>query len=577
MNSNRKRALLTTIIIGVIAWSIFHFLFYYREQPLPLSKSPLSFQAAEAHRLTREFVTQFPNRALGSIESRQSTGFIHDYLINLGYSVGYSHFDARIAGRLEVGRNIRAYRQGRNPDLLALVAHFDTAKTTVQGAMDNGSGVGVLLELARVFAANPTNRSILLIFTDGEEYGMLGARDLAENDPDRSRIAAALSLDHVAIGDLGAFCLGETGQFQGFTPPWLRQLTRIAAEAESIPVLEPYGISENLERAILISWADQGPFLAAGIPAINLGSESRNKLLEREIHHSAQDTIEKITAESIEKYGRAAERIVRSLDELPKIPGNRSDALRILDGRYIKTWIVSVLHIISLAPPLLLVFLFLISTRRLQGGMGVVREFVAVLATALPFWIIFLLIKVAVRLRLIPVYTLYPATIKDPVLVHPLWGILASIFGVSLFIALVCFVIFRYSYRERPAPDFRSSKLSLIILLLLGVVLALLYNSYWAFSFLLFPSWIWGMTDIGKSRAARGVRWILILAAGIPYYAVLIFYASRLGMRWNFIWYQALALSSGMFTAPAYFLATIVVAIGIRFLVIQSHKGVGTN
>ena len=73
------------------------------------------------------------------------------------------------------------FRQGQGAETLAVIAHFDTAPTANQGAAANGSGIGVLLELARVFAESPTHRSLLVIFSDGGEYGSLGAKDIAES------------------------------------------------------------------------------------------------------------------------------------------------------------------------------------------------------------------------------------------------------------------------------------------------------------------------------------------------------------------------------------------------------------
>jgi Zn-dependent M28 family amino/carboxypeptidase len=96
----------------------------------------------------------------------------------------------------------------------------------------------VLLELARVFSGSPTRRSLLFIFTDGGEWGSVGAKDIAETYPQRGRIVAALSLDHVSSGDLAAFYMESTGQLNGFAPPCLRQIARGAAETQGLPVME---------------------------------------------------------------------------------------------------------------------------------------------------------------------------------------------------------------------------------------------------------------------------------------------------------------------------------------------------
>jgi hypothetical protein len=572
MDSKQTRIVYGASFFVLLTLIIFPLIFSTREKAMPLSPAPLAFDAPEAFKLTRDFVTQFPNRIFGSIESRQSTGYIHDYLQQLGYSINYVHFDGRIARHREVGRNILVYKKGQIPEILVLIAHLDTARTTGQGAMDDGSGVGVLLELARIFSSEPTHRSLLFVFSDGEEWGMLGARDIAANYAERNRIAAVLSLDHVGIGDLESFCLEETGQLKGFTPPWLRHLARQAAESQGLPVRSPGGFSEYLERAVLISQADQGPFLAAGIPAINLGSESRERSLEKEIYHSERDTIENLKPESFGRYGRVAERLVRTLDDLPSIPLQSSNSLRLWNSLYVKPGVMWVIQLLIFLPPVLVLIILFMNCRRRLRRVDVGREFLAFLATVLPLWIVDFLIKLARALRLIPEYTLYPATLKDAVLQNPAWGILAGIFGTALFAAAVCYIIAKFSFRDLPRPDFRISKLVLLTLLLVIVVLSLFHNPYWTSLFFALPAWVWAFAGHSQALGARMWNRILILAAGVVYYAVLWIYASRTGMNWNFVWYQVLALSTGLFAKSAYILATGIIAIGIRFLAIQSHN-----
>jgi hypothetical protein len=88
---------------------------------------------------------------------------------------------------------------------------------------------------------------------------------------------------------------------------------------------------------------------------------------------------------------------------------------------------------------------------------------------------------------------------------------------------------------------------------------------------LLLPAWVWALVGWDRALSKRMRNWIWLLAAGIPYYAALWVYASRLEMGCNFIWYQVLALSTGMFSTAGYFLAAVAIALGIRFLAIQSY------
>jgi hypothetical protein len=572
MDSKQTKIVLAVMILVLAAWILSLWLFSYREQAWPLSSTASAFDESRAYRLTRDFVTQYPIRTLGSIESRQATGYIHDHLEKLGYSVSYSHFDARIARRKQVGRNVLGYKEGQSPEILALVAHLDTATTTVQGAMDNGSGVGVLLELARIFASERNHRSLLIIFSDGAEWGSLGARDLADSYPERNRIVAVLSLDHVASGELSSFCLEATGQLKGFAPPWLRRLARDAAQSEGIPAAGASGFSEYLERAFLVSWADQGPFLSAGIPSINLGSESKDRKLEKEIYHSARDTVEKLKPASVGAYGSVAERIVRTLDSMPSMPSQSPAPFRLWDVLFLRPAAVSALQFLLFLPTALVFFFHVKGYFRQLKPILVGREILAFVGTVLPFWAIYPSIALSRALRLIPTYTLYPATLKDPVLENPPWGILAGIAGISLFVGVICYVLAKFSFTEIPKPSYYSSKAVLMAFLLIGAGLSLSYNFYWATLFFALPAWIWALVGMGNSARRHARDSILIVAAGIPYFAVLGIYGSRLNLSWNFIWYQALALGNGLFTGTAFLLATSFIALGIRFLAIQSHE-----
>ena len=306
MDNRHRRLVLAGMGLVVVAWIAAPWSGTSRSDP-GVSQGPLLFDAGRALAETREFVTRYPRRPLGSLEARQSSAIFRQRLQPLGFEVSYAHFAATIESRTQVGRNILALKHGPDPAILAVLAHYDTAETTVQGAMDNGSGIGVLIELGRVLASSPLRHTLLLVATDGEEWGMLGASDLADNYEGRQRIVAALSLDYVAAGELANLQLAATGRMRGFTPAWLRDVCRAAAAGEGLPLVEPYGLMEHAERTILLSGTDQGPLLARGFPAINLGSGSADSDFERRIYHSADDTIEKLRPESLERFGRAAE------------------------------------------------------------------------------------------------------------------------------------------------------------------------------------------------------------------------------------------------------------------------------
>lgn len=532
------------------------------------------FDAAQALRNTRDFVTQHPRRVIGSIEARQSTSFLQKRFLELGYTTSYAHFDATVASRRQVGRNIYAFKPGQTAQMLAVVSHYDTAGTTIQGAMDNGSGIGVLLELARVMSVLPARRSLLFIASDGEEWGMLGVRDLIANYSKRDRIAAALSLDYVATGELAELRLDEAGQMAGYAPPWLRMLARRCAEQQGLPVSEPAGFLEHLDRALLLSWTDQGPFLRAGIPAINLSSAARDGVFEYSVYHSARDTIEHMKVESFASYGRAAECILRSLDTLPAIPQESGGTLRVIDNIFIPGSVVVLGQILAFVPFMIMVAFHLANHRRYLTLERVQREATSFAGTLLPFLLTLPVIQMLAYIRRLPRYSLYPATPKDPVLQHPAWGVVLGILIPAVAVAVGCWFLGRFLNRKLPRADFHVSKSILMVIFFSVIILALIYNSYWATSFLLLPALFWGMVGFSKGAGARAANRIIILAAGGLYVMVSCSYASHLGVGWNLFWYQILALSTGMFSWQAFLLSSATAALGIRFLVIQSQGAV---
>jgi len=532
------------------------------------------FDAAQALLNTRDFVTHHPRRVIGSIEARQSTGFLQKRFQELGYATSYAHFDATISGRRQVGRNIYAFKQGQTTQIPAVVAHYDTAGTTVQGAMDDGSGVGVLLELARLTSALPTRRSLLFIASDGEEWGMLGVRDLVANYSQRDRIAAVISLDYVAIGELAELRLDEVGQMGGYTPPWLRRLARRCAEQEGVPVSEPAGFREHLERALLLSWTDQGPFLKAGTPAINLSGSARDGAREYRVYHSAQDTIENMNVESFAKYGRAAECILCNLDALPAIPQESEGALRAVDNIFLPGFLVVLCQILSFVPFMIIVSFHVANHWQYITLERVQREASSFLGTIFPFLLIFPIIRMLAYLRQLPRYSFYPATPKDPVLQHPAWGVALGILIPALATAVGCWFLVRFLNRKLPRADFHVSKSILLVFFLSVVMLALIYNSYWAASFLLLPALFWGLVGFSSGAGARAANRIIILVVGSLCVMVSGSCFAHLGLGWNLFWYEVLALSTGMFSWQAYLLSSATMTLGIRFLLIQSQGAV---
>jgi len=568
MNRGQIRIVLTSIAAVVLLWLVSPLLGDRPSDPA-IPDSTLLFDAQRGFDATRDFVTRYPRRVLGSLEARQSTAFFRSQLQPLGFEITYSHFDATIANRTEVGRNVLAFKRGQLTEILVVMAHYDTARPTAQGAMDDGSGIGVLVELGRVLWMAPLRHSLLLVASDGEEWGMLGAGDLAESYPDRDRIAAVLSLDYLAPGELADLQLAVVGLERGYSPSWLRDLARKAAALERLQVLEPAGVPEHLERALLISLTDQGPLLSNGIPAINLGSGSLDRALETKIYHSPEDTIENLKIPSFEKYGRAAERILRSLDGLALVRRDLSAPFRVTVGRYLPGPMVTMLHLLTFVPLVLGVcFLWRNNRAQLNFARGM-RELLVLVSMLLPWAAFYYAIVVVTRTGRIPVFSGYPPGPKDPMIESPAWTVVIGLGVVLLLAAIVCFFGVRLLSRKLPASGFLTSRMLTLTVLIATVALGIGYNSYWAVTFLSLPAWVWVLAEQGRSLTSRLLRAVLVVVAGLPWYASTVHYSHFLDVGWRIVWFGVLALSTGMFSPAAYFLTAMMVAIGLRLAALQ--------
>ena len=207
--------------------------------------------------------------------------------------------------------------------------------------------------------------------------------------------------------------------------------------------------------------------------------------------------------------------------------------------------------------------------------MKIGREMIAFLATLLPLLTVYFSIGLFRKLRMLPLYDLYPATAKDPVLQNPSWGIIGILFGTALIIAALCTLFYMFAFRSHPKQNYAVSKPVLLCLLLITAIPALFYNSYWAVTFLALPCWIWVMVGKGLNAKMRLMHWIWIPAAALPCCVALRLFASRfyIGLL-DCIWYQILALNTGLFSPQGFFLGAAAAALGIRFMVIQLHEAV---
>ncbi|MEW6072084.1 MAG: M28 family peptidase, partial [Planctomycetota bacterium] len=277
-------------------------------RPPAAPPAPPGFDAARAWRHLERLVAIGP-RAAGTPGGRAAQELIAAELAARGLAPVREEFVADTPlGPLPLA-NVwaeapGAARPGGAPaPIVVLASHFDTKRLPFAfvGANDGGSGVAVLLELARGIAADPARRAVSyrFLFTDGEEavrrewvgddntYGARHHVAARRSDGTLDRIAACVVLDLVGDRDLGL--IHELG-----SSPELVALFFSAARRIGLGAVVGAG-SREIED-------DHLPFLAAGIPSVDLIDFDFGP--RHSWWHSERDVLAACSPASLEAVGR---------------------------------------------------------------------------------------------------------------------------------------------------------------------------------------------------------------------------------------------------------------------------------
>lgn len=198
--------------------------------------------------------------------------------------------------------NVVVRIEGGTPGAPAVLvaSHYDSA-TTSPGAADDGAGVAIMLELARVLRGAPARgNAVILLFSDGEERGLLGARSFVQSHPWAVQVAAAINLE--ARGSGGRPVLLELG---GAAP----RLLELLGDSGASLMLGSY-VTDGYRRSG--NDTDFTVFREAGWPGYNLAFFG-----DPASYHTARDTVDRLDPATLAAHASAAARLTRALIAAP--------------------------------------------------------------------------------------------------------------------------------------------------------------------------------------------------------------------------------------------------------------------
>lgn len=262
------------------------------------------FDGARAYEHVRQLVALGP-RPPGSEPLHRAQAYIVSQLRSYGCQVEEHDFH----GSTDLGdipmKNIIAKIPGTGPNIVMYATHYDTVRIpNFVGADDGGSGVGTMLELARLLCPRKSALNVWIVFFDGEEAqgqwtnresvqwtatnSTYGSREMAASmalSGDLKHLKAMILADMIGPADLRI--KRDTN-----STPWLVNLiwdTAANLGYHSIFINEPYDVGGD----------DHFSFLHRGIAACDIIDFD----VQTTYWHTPEDTLDKVAPRSLAIVG----------------------------------------------------------------------------------------------------------------------------------------------------------------------------------------------------------------------------------------------------------------------------------
>lgn len=277
-----------------------------------LLASAFAFSQADAHlayEKARELVMEYVPRDAGTIRARIAANHILDAASATGADVRRDCFRAMTPKGERDFTNLYAEFGfgGKDARWVVLVSHYDTKPgTSCPGANDGASTSGLLIGLAEAYSNwKEPKGNLMLVWTDGEECmesysdndGFWGSKRAAEYLKGKDReIQAVICLDMLGDRDLGISVPANGSEA-------LAKIAVHAARKAGYPDL----VKMTGERVK----DDHVAFSEAGFKAIDLIDFNYGP--DNAYWHTPQDTMDKVSEESLLKSGKIVAELLNIL------------------------------------------------------------------------------------------------------------------------------------------------------------------------------------------------------------------------------------------------------------------------
>ncbi len=269
-----------------------------------------STQPANSHPFRSDALFERLHTILGDEEKIHTAGSLENELVRIRISGMLDQAGAEVVmkplddpdGERAGMVNVLARYPGQSRKRpIVLATHYDACPNG-PGAGDAGQCVAAIFEIIEALKSDPLQHEIWLLFTDGEELGMWGARDIVKRKdlPWGNELPIVINFD--ARGDRGCALMYETHSDN-------LQAMRVSASAFAYPKVSSSLMVNVYQR--LPNATDFTVFRKAGWIGWNFAV-----IAGAENYHTANDNIENLSPRSIQHFAQHGLSLLHALDQL---------------------------------------------------------------------------------------------------------------------------------------------------------------------------------------------------------------------------------------------------------------------
>jgi len=282
------------------------------------------FNGQAAYNLTAQLLQVAPKRFNGSPGHLKAEEFLKQHFAAEAAKgdLETDTFTASTPAGLQTMHNYIVRYPGKKDGIIVLASHYETnyplRDIEFFGANDGAATTALLIEIGSILRVHPPEGySIWLVFDDGEEAvkdwsasdSLYGTRHLAAkwaNDGTLGKIKAFLVADMCADKDLNI-------DFDEMSTPWLQDMLKVAAKNTGHTAY----IFKNSVPGL---GDDHIPFRQRGVPVldiIDIDYGPHTESMPDGYHHTAQDTLDKISPKSLQISGDLFLEMIRLINQRP--------------------------------------------------------------------------------------------------------------------------------------------------------------------------------------------------------------------------------------------------------------------